>query len=510
VDSLPWDCAVPQPATASLQEGAELADINSVELRIREAEALLERNECESALAIADLVIAQSRDFASAWLIRGQACKALHRFVDAADAFRFLLELFPDFNAMRIALASVYIELDRLREAEGLLLEAINQQPDFATAHANLGSLHMRMDRYDLAEASLRYALELDDGIVAAHQNLAAILDRRDAAAARKHRDAAYRRQQIFDENTPGTSRTVLILTSSGSGNTPYQHLLPQDRYRRVLWYLEYAPPGQERALPDHDLVFNAVADPDVAADALAAAERFAAGGQRPLINRPDCVARTFRSSMPALMSPIADVVVPGTMRFDRTACDVTSAILKSGLRFPLIVRPAGRHGGEDARLVRFPAELNARLPDFDTVYATEFVDYRSADGWYRKYRIIFVDREPYPYHLAIGAKWLLHYQTADMHFDAARRAEECAFLQNPEAVLGSRVMKALRAIALQLDLDYAGIDFSLLPDGRLLFFEANATMLVHPEDDPLFAYKSEAFQAIVGAMDTMIARQLT
>jgi hypothetical protein len=146
---------------------------------------------------------------------------------------------------------------------------------------------------------------------------------------------------------------------------------------------------------------------------------------------------------------------------------------------------------------------------DCETLYATEFVDYRTPDSWYRKYRMIFVDRKPYPYHLAIGARWLLHYKTADMQAGAARRAEEAAFLRDPETAVGPRAMAALWEIAARLDLDYAGIDFSLLPDGRLLFFEANATMLIHPEEDPLFAYKNEAVGTIVEAVEQMIARQL-
>ena len=55
-----------------------------------------------------------------------------------------------------------------------------------------------------------------------------------------------------------------------------------------------------------------------------------------------------------------------------------------------------------------------ARVPS-DDYYLTEFCDYRSADGQFRKYRFIFVDRAVYPYHLAIGPHWKLHYWRVDM-----------------------------------------------------------------------------------------------
>ncbi len=65
----------------------------------------------------------------------------------------------------------------------------------------------------------------------------------------------------------------------------------------------------------------------------------------------------------------------------------------------------------------------------------------------------------------------------------AERRAEEARFLADPVAAIGARGMAAIREIGRRLDLDYCGVDFSVLPDGRLLIFEANATMLAHAED---------------------------
>jgi glutathione synthase/RimK-type ligase-like ATP-grasp enzyme len=67
--------------------------------------------------------------------------------------------------------------------------------------------------------------------------------------------------------------------------------------------------------------------------------------------------------------------------------------------------------------------------------------------------------------------------------------------------------MEALAAIGRRLGLDYGGIDFGLLPDGRIVVFEANATMLVHPEHAPALAYRNDAVAAIQAAFETMLAR---
>ena len=65
----------------------------------------------------------------------------------------------------------------------------------------------------------------------------------------------------------------------------------------------------------------------------------------------------------------------------------------------------------------------------------------------------------------------------------------------------------AVSAIGQRLDLDYAGVDFSVLPDGDVLVFEANATMLAHPEEEGgEFAYKNPFVERIFSAFQDLIA----
>lgn len=475
----------------------------------QQAQALLDNGQYEAAVAAADAALSLEPNFALAWLIRATASKVLLRLTEAADAFGAVLTLVPGLAGVHVNLANTYAELNRLADAETHLLQAIVLNPTLAAAHASLGSVYMRMGQYYKAEAPSRQALALDPNLTAAHQNLAGILAHGNPREAQIHRDTAYGQKQIFVEAFPDAARTVLILLTADTGNIPYQHLLPRECYSLVKWYIEYAPVGQERQLPKYDFVFNAVADPDVSLPAHAAVERFAAQCTCPLINRPERVARTYRSSMPALLGNIENIVVPQVLRHDLANGNLGDAIARGGIPFPVIVRPAGSHGGDNVQRFDTPAALPTASDGSDVVYATQFVNYRSADGWYRKYRVIFVDREPYPYHLAIGPDWLVHYKSADMASDATRRAEEERFLSNPETAIGARSMMALVAIAAKLDLDYAGIDFSILPNGNLLFFEANATMLVHPEDDPLFAYKNNAVKDILAAVNAMIERRL-
>jgi tetratricopeptide (TPR) repeat protein len=488
-------------AAANLQDAFELEE---------QAEDLLDEGRFEEAAAAAEGALAIDAKSISAWLSRGAALKALGRYWDAADALERALALMPGLAIVHLNVANIYAALERFAKAEDHLRQAIAIEPSLTEAYANLGSVYIRMVRYDLAEAPTRHALSLDAGNVVANQNLAAILAQKGAPEAHIYRDAAFNQEQIFVEAAQVAGAPVaLVLSGVGSGNVPHQHLLPRAKYGRVFWFVEYAPAGQEDQLPAHDFIFNAVGDPDAAPDAQAAAEKFARVAKLPLINSPLRVAQTYRSSMPGLLSHIEGAVVPGAKRFTAANGDIKDAILASGLRFPLIVRPAGRHGGEGAARVDAPEELAARMPSCDTIYATEFYDYRSPDGHYRKYRVIFVDRKPYPYHMAVGDHWLVHYWTSGMDRDESRRKEEQAFLKDPETVVGKKAWAALWAIAAELDLDYAGIDFGLLADGRLLFFEANATMLVHPDDEAIYQYREQSVRAILAAVDMMIADRI-
>jgi D-alanine-D-alanine ligase-like ATP-grasp enzyme len=74
------------------------------------------------------------------------------------------------------------------------------------------------------------------------------------------------------------------------------------------------------------------------------------------------------------------------------------------------------------------------------------------------------------------------------------------------QGVLGLRAMAALRAVFSVLALDYAGIDFSLTHDGRVVLFEANATMaIVTPTADPMWDYRRDAIARVVAATIAML-----
>ncbi len=372
----------------------------------------------------------------------------------------------------------------------------------------NLGVMRRSLGDLDAAQDWFAAAVTADSGLAVARHNLAACLARRgEAAEAKRQRDLALAQQSVFVQNAIRVERArVLILSVSDDGNVPLEHILPERDFTRIWWF-----PGEGDAgpLPPFDCVFNAVGDPDMVGATSSALPAFLRDCKRRVLNPAEIVARTRRDLLPATLAGIEAMVVPPICRLE---ADDDAAIMRAraggaGVVAPFLLRPAGSHGGAGLRrLEGWDIVDGVDLSAASAWYLSSFVDFRSADGFYRKYRMVFVDRRPYPYHLAISTDWLVHYFSADMQAHAWKLAEEAAFLADPPGALGVPAYDALVQAGVRLDLDFCGIDFTVLPDGRLLVFEANATMLIHPESEGgTLAFKNVAVGQIIDAVARLV-----
>jgi hypothetical protein len=451
------------------------------------------------------------------WLAVGAAALAMGDQAAALHAYGEARRRSPLHPQVYVGLAAVLDAQGQGREALAHRMAAMALASRSALDLYNIATAYLMAGHSDSAESWYRLTLQLDPELVVAHRNLATLLrDTGRAIEAQHHTDFAYGRQFVFDNDCATAQLTVWLICAGGRGNVPLELWFDHASTRRIEYFVEYVPHGgpttpaqvlSTYACPRPDLIFNAIGDPDVAAPVLAPLLAFVDAAQVPVLNSPRAVARTARDCLPQLLDGIDGLVTPPVTRITDEH-EARACLAQAGQ--PILIRPIATHGGEGLVLV----DAQAALAEIDwqsapAFFVAPYYDYRSADGYFRKYRAIFIDGRPYPYHLAISSHWLVHYFSADMLGQADKQAEEARFLSDAAGVLGGRAWQALEAVGARLELDYAGIDFALLADGRILVFEANATMLVRREPPGSeLAYKNAYIATLEDAFRTMIQRR--
>ncbi len=498
-----------EPALACYEQALALRPQSSVAL-YGKGTTLQRMGRAQEAMAALRLAVALAPDHAQAHLNLADLLRESGADGAAVQAhYRHAIAAAPALAAAHYGLGIALYQQGCLLQARDSFAQAVACRQDFVPALYNLALVSRQLGRPQEALAHYRRVLEIDPEHVDARINLSAVLREEGLGAeAREQYDQAYRRKNFFTKFTPGARKTVLILFDAGTGNMNLTHLFDTRATNLIDWMIEYAPPGQQAQLPPYDLVFNAMGDSDITTSGVTEPlTRFIAHCACPVLNPPDKVSRTARHRLPGLLSDIANLAIAPVRRY----ADAQDWDKDLDARLPLLLRPIHTQGGEGLERMTTPEDVRRqRERQQGPVYVFPFIDYRSCDGYWRKYRVIFIDRQPYPYHLGISRDWMVHYYTADMGDHAWKLEEEKRFLQDPRAVLGAAAMQTLREIGARLDLDYAGIDFSLLPDGRMLVFEANTTMLVHPEKaDGPYTHKNAYVQRIFAAFEAMLVKRL-
>jgi tetratricopeptide (TPR) repeat protein len=465
----------------------------------------------------------------------------------AAECYKSALRLVPHLTSCWCNLGNVYQQTGKIAEAIALYLQGLRYDPAHWPSRTNLVQALMAAKQYVAAKALLqelagerpqdgpiahqlgktcfalgepeaalrhfRQAIAINPGDAESLYWIGGITQTLgDADAAQAAYASAAQLQPLIRRSaakSPADFR-VLALYAPFAGNTPAEYLFKDAVYDTdtlaLLATSEYDLPS----LGDIQLVVNLISDADQAKAELPLAARLVEAIGRPVINDPGKIQRTTRDAVADLLQGIPDCRIPGLLRLPAGAeRNVPSVAALLPFTCPILIRPAGTHGGDDFEKRESLSELASLLaqrPDSDH-YVIEYIDYASADGYFRKYRFIFVDEEMLPYHLAIGNDWKLHHDSTDMPDHPWMQEEEAAFLANPGAVFNSRHFQALRTIRERIGLDFFGIDCGLDAAGNLVVFEVNASMLVH-EDNAKMPYKDPFVRAIKRAFDAMLQRR--
>lgn len=407
-------------------------------------------------------------------------------------------------NAAAIALRAQ----GKLAEAIELFRQAAAQFPQVTALHQNLAqSLYEAGDTSE-AIAEHRRVLAVEPRNVGSHLALYELLQMTgDPVLARAHQRLALEEQRLYSHVAPHEVRSILFLLAPGDWQTniPLDFLFDRETTSIHKLYLLDERYLRMDPVPQYDVMWNAIAESADALPYLDLAARIMSAQRKPALNDPRRVIATSRVRLPdTLRDTGAHVPHAKELRHD----DVASGEL--GMEFPVIARPAGSHAGTGLELLRGKDDCAAyaSAQEAITYFVSPFVEYANDDGFYRKYRIVFVDGKPFPVHLAISPNWMIHYYNAPMAENQWMRDEEQRFLADLGSVFSGERGETLRKIAEAVGLEYFGIDCSIDRDGRVLVFEADPAMLVHSSDPPeLYPYKREFVPRIYRAIEAMIDR---
>lgn len=410
-------------------------------------------------------------------------------------------------NACGIALRAQ----GQLHAAIAAFERALEAYPNVVELALNLAQTRYEYGDNPGAAAAYQRALQIDANSVAAHLGLYEILqilgDHDDALA---HQRSALEQQTLFSAVAPREVRRVLVLCTPGDwqANVPVDFLFDRATTTVHKLYLtgDALPPAS--ALPKYDVVWNTIAESPTARPHLERAAAFVQAQTAPSLNASAQVLGTSRMRLGETLQGVDCVVAP-IVEVPR------NAILErmQPFHFPIIVRPVGSHAGHGLERIddeRMLPEYAQRI-DASEYFISPFINYASHDGLFRKYRIVFVDGTPYPVHLAISPRWMIHYYNAAMAENAWMRDEEASFLESIGNAFNADQIHTLHGIAQAVGLEYFGIDCALERNGRIFVFEADPAMLVHSRDSiELYPYKHRYIPRIYRAVEAMLdARQV-
>lgn len=318
----------------------------------------------------------------------------------------------------------------------------------------------------------------------------------------------------------PQTSLKVLAIMAPGDlmTNTPLEFIAEGAGFTLEMLYVSPQLP-MPAEVPDHDIAMVALSELDRNLETLAMLEPIMANWPKPVLNMPAEVAALGRDQVCRTLQAVSGISMPITGRLDRAALQQVAAgstvlpELLEGVDFPAIIRPIDSHAGQGLEKLSAPAELAEYLGRHDSAafFLSRFIDYRSEDGQFRKYRVMVMQGQPYIAHMAISDHWMVHYLNAGMAENAEKRMEEAYVMGTFDQSFGARHQAAISEIWERTGVDYIGLDCAETRDGDLLIFEVGASMNIHAMDPvETYPYKRPQMKKVFRAFLHMLERHIT
>jgi glutathione synthase/RimK-type ligase-like ATP-grasp enzyme len=314
-----------------------------------------------------------------------------------------------------------------------------------------------------------------------------------------------------------GADRDDQIKTSGGkitlAGSSDFHLLLDPNQPFHVL---QVTPQMlRQKRRPDfspYDILLNLITEPERNERVLETLQKLLRGVRGKVINPPDAILKSTRDQIARRLCDVPGLLAPKAIRLTSAKPSIVrERIEQAGLRFPLILRQVATHTGHTVSLVDDLDDLVARMEQGIEHIATQFVDFQSADGIYRKYRVYFIGPHVVYRHAMASDHWNVHGKDR-IRFMMGRPDlidEEKALFAQPDGAFPLAVKQVFAAVRERIELDYFGLDFGIMPDGRVVLFEANATMTFYaPLPGPEFDYLRACLPPARAAFRELVGQQ--
>lgn len=267
-------------------------------------------------------------------------------------------------------------------------------------------------------------------------------------------------------------------------------------------------PTPQRLSVPD--VLVNLITEPLVCRRALDRLESIVRAKGMPIVNNVEAIRRSSRAALPRVIREgrASHVRVPMTTRFRGPTDRLAHHIDAAEHRWPVLLRPVGTHSSKGLMKVDTAMELLAIKDLPSDILISDFVDFRSGDGFYRKYRMIWVDGAIFRRHVIASFGWNVTGKSrADMKGRPETIVAEKEFLAS-SGQLDGRIAELFRIVGL----DFGVIDFAVSDSDDIIVFELNGTFQISrsipAEYLAIWGYLEGNNGAILNALIESIARR--
>ncbi len=416
-----------------------------------------------------------------AWSNLGIALTAMERHEEALQACDRALNGNPSYTRVWLTKAMTLLKLKRYNEALLACDQALKLDSDQDEIFYTRSLILKELGRSDEAQKVYLKSLEMKFALSPVF-----IAERRVTQKA----DALIINQKPEDDGSLRSFENLHVHCSNFPGQLA-ERFRDEFHFSYVYAGVEISGPLRSR-IPKPDFVINNHVNGELALSEgnlpgfIELVDSFGV----PVVNHPTKAVSTTRDASAKLLNDVSGVVVPKTMRFSSTGKTHEALVreIEGQYDYPMITRTLTSQMGKGMTKVDSrDALVEVLSSDFpEQFFVTEFVDSRGGNEFFRKLRAAIVEDEIIIVRVDYDTYWNVRgrkpekrvaFYLKNMHL----LDEEKRICKDPEAGLGRTAMQALQAVRDQVPLDVFGIDFDVATDGRLVFYEANATMNLFP-----------------------------